>query len=238
MSKRVVIIIVEGDSDEELLINRLREIFKNKEIRFEPQNGDLLYDYKSQKSIKGLIGDVAKSIIKKRKYKPNDILAILHIIDTDGCFIEEENIIIDSTQDISTLYTLDSINVIDKQQQDRIIERNQKRSINVKGMNCITSIIGSKFKYQMYYFSRNLEHVIFNEPNPEDEYKCDNIENFIESLTEPIENYLVRFLPDLTETDYSKDYKNSWSFIEQETNSLKRFTNVSLLIAFLKEIID
>lgn len=237
MSKKVVIIIVEGDSDEELLINRLREMFIDKEIRFEPQNGDIFYGYKSQKTIKAIIGDEVKRLIKKRKYKPSDIIAILHIMDTDGCFIKNDKIIIDPSQNKPTIYTLDSINVIDKQQQIRIFERNQNRSINVKGMNCIPSIVGNRYRYQLYYFSRNLEHVVFDEPNPEDKYKCDNIESFLDGLSEPIENYLIRYLPNLAETTYSGKYQQSWSHIEQEINSLKRFTNVPLLIDFLNEII-
>lgn len=237
MSKRVVIIIVEGDSDEELLINRLRDIYKNSEIRFEPQNGDIFYDKNSQKSIKALIGDVALSVIKKRKYKPSDILAILHIMDTDGCFIDDDKIIIDSSQRKQTLYTLKSINVIDNKQKNRIVERNQKRSQNIRGINCISSIVNNRFNYQLYYFSRNLEHVIFNESNPEDELKSDKIEEFVNNLNEPIEQYLLKYMPDSSKTDYRDKFKQSWSFIEQDTNSLQRFTNVPLLITFLNEIV-
>lgn len=36
--KKVIILIVEGESDEALLIDRLRELFKGHEIRFEPQS--------------------------------------------------------------------------------------------------------------------------------------------------------------------------------------------------------
>ena len=237
MSKKVVIIIVEGDSDEELLINRLREIYRDNEIRFEPQNGDIFYDRNSHKSIKALIGDVALSVIKKRKYKPSDILAILHIMDTDGCFIDNDKIIIDSSQIKQTLYTIESIKVIDDKQQNRIIERNQKRSQNIKEINCISSIVSKRFNYQLYYFSRNLEHVIFNEPNPKDELKCDKIEEFLNNLSEPIEQFLSRYMPNYSKTDYCGEFKHSWSFIEQGTNSLKRFTNVPLIITFLNEII-
>ncbi|MCF8070651.1 MAG: hypothetical protein K9L30_18880 [Desulfobacterales bacterium] len=159
------------------------------------------------------------------------------VVNTDGCFVNDDKIIINSTQRKQTFYALESINVIDKKQQDQIIERNHKRSLNIKGINCISSIISNRYKYQLYYFSRNLEHVIFNEPNPEDEYKCDNIEEFLINLTEPIEQYLIKFLPDISKNDYCGKYQQSWSFIEKGTNSLKRFTNVPLLITFLNEIV-
>lgn len=187
MSKKVVIIIVEGDSDEILLIDRLKELYTNYEIRFESQRGDILYKEKSRKSIKSEVGDVVKSIITKRKYKTNDILAVLHIMDTDGCFVKNENIIIDKEQKQKTLYKLNSINVSSEKQKENIEKRNKQRSINVATLNSIESVVGNKYKYQLYYFSRNLEHVVFNEPNPENEFKYDNIEKFVEELKLNIE---------------------------------------------------
>ncbi len=44
MSKKVVIVLVEGFSDEEFLIGRMRELYKECEIRFEFQGGDVFYN--------------------------------------------------------------------------------------------------------------------------------------------------------------------------------------------------
>lgn len=237
MSKKVIIVIVEGDSDEELLMNRLREIYRDKEIRFESQNKDIFYDYKSTKPIKAVIGDVVKGIIKKRKYKSNDILAIIHIMDTDGCFIPEKNVIINSSQNKLTLYDIDNISVLDERQRLNIIERNNKRKSNVKLMNNLQTIIGSNYKYQLYFFSRNLEHVIFDDANPINDLKCDNVEKFIEDLKVPIEDYLSKYLPNTAFTEYIDKYRDSWNLIEIGTNSLKRYTNIPLLIEFINSIL-
>ena len=34
-------------------------------------------------------------------------------------------------------------------------------------MKALDTILSGEIDYRMYYFSRNLEHVLFNEPNPE-----------------------------------------------------------------------
>jgi len=74
-----------------------------------------------------------------------------------------------------------------------------------------------------------MEHVIFNEANPLKETKCSNIENFVSSLKTSLEDSLSEYLPTFTTNTYSDKYKESWQFIEQETKSLKRYTNVPLL---------
>ncbi len=233
--KKVVLLIVEGESDEVLLIDSLRETFKEHEIRFEPQRGDILYDIrKKDKSIKEIIGEAVKSILIKRKYKPSDILSIIHILDTDGCLIPEDNILVEKAQKELTLYQTESINVLTEEQKNNIKLRNETRSRNIRTMNSVSSIISKKYLYQTYYFSRNLEHVIFNDQNPCSQTKTDNVEKFLEELTIPLESFLSQYMFDLTETNYEAKYQESWSNISRETNSLKRYTNVPLIFEYIK----
>ena len=120
--KRVVLILVEGDCDETLLIDRLRDVFGEQDIRFEPQNGDILYDSKKQaKPIKEVIGETVQQVLLKRKFKPSDILAVLHIIDTDGCLIPEDSITIDVSQETTTFYQTNCISVSSEIQKNKLI---------------------------------------------------------------------------------------------------------------------
>lgn len=92
-SKKVVLLIVEGFSEEVLLYGSLRQEFQQYDIQFEIQRGDVLFSFnKNRKSIKGIIGDIVKEFLNKRKFKWSDILGVLHIIDTDGCLIPSENV--------------------------------------------------------------------------------------------------------------------------------------------------
>lgn len=233
MSKKVIIILVEGVTEEDFLIDRLKELYSKYQIKFDIRNGDIFYDNKSSCNIKKLIGDTTNNIIKKNKYKPKDILAVVHISDTDGCMISDDNVIIDNKQEYATIYTPENIMVNSDIQKNNIISRNKKKSTNIKTMNSIDSIISKKYPYQVFYFSRNLEHVVFNEPNPSSETKYHNIDKFINELTIPIEEFLKTSFPPLSETTYCSKYNRSWSFISEGTNSLKRYTNVPLLFEFL-----
>lgn len=233
--KKVVLLIVEGESEETLLIDRLRELFRDHEIRFEPQRGDILYDGKRQmKPIKEVIGDTVKEILIKRKFKQSDILAIIHIIDTDGCLIPEDSIVLDSQQEALTYYKNTNISVQSETQMNNILNRNNMRGRNIRTMNSIDTIVSNKYAYQMFYFSRNLEHVIFNEPNPVSETKVDNIEEFLEGLDSPLEVYLSQYMPDMQIESYSEQYTASWSFISEGIKSLQRSTNVPLMFNFIE----
>lgn len=235
MTKKVIIVIVEGSSDEILLIERLKALYKNQHIKFEVQYGDLFYKRKSSEAIKNTIGNMVKKIIQTQKYRPEDILAVIQILDTDGCMIPNDCIKINTHQSISTYYELESIKVDSEKQKNNIIARNQKRTMNIKTMNSVNSVVGKKYNYQLYYFSRTLEQVIFNEANPAKDSKFANIENFIETLSDPVEVFLLDFLPNLTSKTYEDRYKDTWQFISEGTNSLKRSTNIPLLFEYLNQ---
>ena len=50
---------------------------------------------------------------------------------------------------------------------------------------------------------------------------------------------LSQFLPTLTNgTDFDTQYKESWNFIKENINSLNRYTNVPLLLDFIKSLIS
>lgn len=233
--KKVVLLIVEGESDETLLLDRLRELFKGHEIRFEPQHGDILYDIKQTgKPIKDIIGETIKEVLLKRKFKHSDILAVIHIMDTDGCLINEENVVVDNLQQVLTYYQNNCISVLDDTQRRNILTRNGIRSRNIRTMNSVQSIVSKKYTYQIFYFSWNLEHVVFNEPNPSSESKVDNIESFLENLASPIEDYLKQYMPVLTKQEYEERYLESWSDVSEGTKSLQRSTNIPLMFDFIE----
>ncbi|GLC88416.1 hypothetical protein [Lysinibacillus piscis] len=234
MEKKVVLVLVEGNTDETLLIGRLRELFKEKEIRFEPKNGDIFYDMEqAKKPVKELIGNRVKEILLKRKFKPSNILAVLHILDTDGCFIESDAILVNNEQATLTEYQENGIYVQTEAQKHNIQQRNEVRSRNIQIMNTTQKIL--TYSYQAYYFSRHLEHVVFNDMNPKKENKVEKVDRFLDELEVPIEEFLEAFLPQERTATYEDTYKNSWQFVSQDLNSLKRATNIPLMLDFLQE---
>lgn len=141
IEKQVVLLIVEGDSEEVLLFERLRELFESYNIRFKVYNGDILYESnKMRKSIKSVIGDVVKDFLNKNKFKTKDLLAVLHIVDTDGCLIADEQVVVDEEQGENTIYYPGCISVKNSSQQAFIRRRNKERK---------------KPKYPSYAYNRN-----------------------------------------------------------------------------------
>ena len=92
------------------------------------------------------------------------------------------------------------------------------------------------FKYRLFYFSRNLEHVLFDEQNPADDEKFQEVDNFLNNLTVPLEEFLKEHMHSVPEVELEEQYKESWLYIRQNIASLQRNTNVPLLFEYLKEI--
>lgn len=233
MTKKVVIVIVEGDSDESLLIGRLRRLYGNLEVRFESQQGDILYHSKKSSKIKKIIEAKIAQIMRKRKYLPSDILAVIHIADTDGVLIGENKVRVQVGLGARTRYTEGCILVDSDDQRHNIIERNHARSNSIDIMRSLHKISDGQYFYQLYYFSRHLEHVVFNKPNPESKYKHKKIKNFVAGLKISVEAFLARFEPEYSGTNYRERYFESWEHIFKDENSLKRFTNVPLMFEFI-----
>ena len=66
--KKVILLIVEGDSEESFLIDALRNTFEQHRIHFSVYGGDVLYDLsKGKKPIKSIIGDTVKEFVVNEK---------------------------------------------------------------------------------------------------------------------------------------------------------------------------
>ncbi len=230
--KKVVLLLVEGSCEEVLLYNRLRSLFQQHNIRFHIQHGDILYDLdRPEEPIKSIIGNAVNGFMMKSKFRPEDVFCVLHIIDMDGCFIPDDAIVIEDTQKELTIYHEDRITVPHEKQKQQIATRNADRSNNINIMKAIDSILSGEIDYRMYYFSRNLEHVLFKEPNPEKNRKFPEVERFIEQLEMPIEDFLQQSMPLIKGLE---PYSESWERISENTASLRQYSNVPLLFEFVK----
>lgn len=230
--KKVVLVIVEGGCEEVLLNNRLRDKFHQYHIRFHIQHGDILYDLsKPDEPIKTVIGNAIKEFMMKSKFRPEDLCCVLHIIDMDGCFIPEEAIVIDETQKELTIYHQDKITVPHDKQRKQIAARNVERGRNINEMKALNTILPDEINYRMYYFSRNLEHVLFNDANPEKGAKYPEVEQFAEQLDMPIEEFLQELMPTVPGDN---PYSESWELISQNKASLEQYSNVPLLFEFVQ----
>ena len=90
--------------------------------------------------------------------------------------------------------------------------------------------------YQLFYFSTNLDHVLWDERNAVKEEKLDKAEEFLENLKEPIETFLWRFLALEQGLSYEDKVKTSWDQLMDELNSLQRSTNMPLMFEMIERL--
>ena len=111
-------------------------------------------------------------------------------------------------------YTEDAILVKSEKRKEQIEQRNEMKASNAKILmaNDHFSIHRLRIPYQLFYFSTNLEHVLWNERNEIATEKVQKADEFMESLSSSIEEFLKEYLPVNPELPYKEKMKMSWSF--------------------------
>lgn len=222
---KVIIFIVEGITDKDSLESILSELYEGKNIVFSIVGGDLTSDYRSQTiNIDKKLVAYIKTAMDRDKFLKSDIDRVVHIVDTDGAFIDDSNIIYSDTN--SYIYT--PTNILTKD-VNKGIERNKKKSQILTKLSS-KRIIFTNIKYGVYYMSCNLEHVLHNIQNANDNQKKELAKQFEDKFFDNPSEF-VKFI---SESDFAVagNYEESWRYIKEDINSLNRYSNFHL---FFKE---
>lgn len=228
-TKKVILFIAEGPTDEETLSPVLKKIFQKEDVRFHIVHGDLTSNWSvtAQNAVK----TVNRHIDTERKrygFEKKDILKVIHLVDIDGAFIQEEKVVYGKHEEI--LYLRDHI---ETRFPETVINRNKRKSQILSRLSLTGKI--SSIPYSIYYFSRNLEHVLHNSSkNLTNEEKVNYADTFADRYClDP-----ASFLSFLSGNDFTVpgDYRDTWEFISEGTNSLNRYSNFHLLFSSLTEI--
>lgn len=87
IEKKVVVVIVEGPSDESAIGSILKEYFSSEEVQFAVTHGDITSDYKT--TVDNVVTKICKlvdAVRGKYGYEWKHFIKIIHIADTDGAF--------------------------------------------------------------------------------------------------------------------------------------------------------
>lgn len=221
--KKVVLVIVEGPSDDTALGIMLSQIYNKNKVYVHIMHGDIT-TRKGVRSdnIVAKIGDEVRGYAKSNHYTPKDFKQIIHIVDMDGVYIPDENVILDLVQD-KTFYESDGIHTLDQQ---RIIERNKQKRENLYRLRGTGQIY--QVPYRVYYMSCNLDHVLHNKRNSTDAEKETNAYAFAKKYKNDVDGFMKL----ICDSDFSVggDYKKSWAYIEDGLNSIDRYTNLGICI--------
>lgn len=218
---KIILFIVEGASDE-TAFGAVKKISKKNKIKFKITHGDIT----SKKGVNSQnciikLNDHINLFCKETKLKVSDIIRLVHIVDMDGAYIQQSDIKLDQKA-IKFIYEDECIKA---SSIEKVASRNKtKKSVLEKLL--ITPAI-RKIPYEIYYMSCELEHVLYNKRNVKSESEKIKLSNKFAYRFEGKEEKFIEFLND-EDFKVNGDYKETWNFIKQGTNSLKRYSNFYL----------
>ncbi|MBR3107401.1 MAG: hypothetical protein IKH30_09500 [Clostridia bacterium] len=271
--REVIIVIVDGYSDKTLLEVSLSEFFAHKFgddiiVRFAllkcddgNYGGDItsLYGSTPEKiemliNTKIIFPELGNNDIStpesenEKKIYAKEVSKIIHIIDTDGVFIQDEKVVAfepggERPIDGHILYFEDHIATDDV---DGIRERNARKRANIKKLMefhqegfpirkyVLTENRGNKattksnvVPYSLFFFSINMDHFTSNALNIEGGKKA-LAQKFIRIHGDGYAD-LRKFIEENDPQLSAMSYEESWEYIMKDCNSLKRHTNLGRL---------
>ena len=194
--KKVVLVIVEGPSDDVALGVMLNQIFDKDAVHIHIMHGDITTKRGVRPdNILVRIGNVIREYAKSQHYKSRDFKQIIHITDTDGTFIPDEKVI-DDINNEEVVYESDGIHTMNKQ---GIINRNKQKKANLIKLKSIEQVWN--IPYRIYYMSCNLDHVLYNKRNSSDEEKEENAYSFAKKYKNDVDG----FIDYISNSDFSTD---------------------------------
>jgi hypothetical protein len=221
--KKVVLVIVEGPSDDTALGIALSQVYDKDSVYIHIMRGDITTRKGvNSQNIISKIGNEVQGYAKSQHYKASDFKQIIHIVDMDGAYIPDDHVLEEKTA-ANVRYESEGIYTSDV---DGIIARNKAKSDNLYKLRTCGNIW--KIPYRVYYMSCNLDHVLHDKRNSTDEAKENDAYAFAKKYKGDTEGF-VKFI---CESDFSVngDFKESWKHIEAGMNSIERYTNLCICI--------
>lgn len=213
--------IVEGLSDKDVLEPILSELIDDTKLYFAvlrcdaTVSNDFPYNGKNMKErITIILNNYTEN---NRGIKREYIKKIIYITDTDGCYID--NGYIYYSKDYSCFRYEDDGIYTDR--PNDAINRNETKSKNLDIINSTSKVCN--ILIGVYYFSCNLDHVLYNIRNLDQSLK----EEYAIEFADQYENRELDFIKFIQDdmVNLGNDYHDSWKKIKVDLNSIKRFSN-------------
>lgn len=173
------------------------------------------------------LGSVISKYAASNHFTKADFQEIIHIVDTDGAYISDENVV-ENSKALNPIYSPVQIETADRA---NIIARNDQKRKNIDRL-CSCSTLWS-IPYHVYYMSCNLDHALYGKLNsPASEKERDSYQ-----FAKRYRNDVKGFLEFICCSDFSvmSSYKKSWEYIKTGLHSLERHTNLGLCFPSLSE---
>lgn len=170
---------------------------------------------------------------------PASVQEVIHLVDIDGVYLDDERIVSATPDETRELpYYDDQSNTIIVKDRDSIIRRNKRKRDNLaklvetKRLRITMAKDENETKekpYRVFFFSSNLDHVLFGNANNERHKKVGDAKQFGNDFYDEalmMASYFVNH-PCATK---EKNYYDSWNALSQNDCSLKACTNINILV--------
>lgn len=226
-AKKIILFIVEGVTDEASLAGIFSKLINDDETRFYFTEGDITSNNTVNSSnLKRKLTEHLKFFLERYHLQKSNIKSVIHLLDTDGAFIDKKYIEEDNTcnEFYYTLQSIKSKNILE------VMERNNRKSNLMEILSKTNKVLGN-VEYRAFYLSSNLEHVLHNRINVPKNEKMKLAEEFDDKYYGN-EKEFISFISD-SSLAVTGNYIETWEYIKRDLNSLSRFSNLHL---FFKEM--
>ena len=227
--KKIVLVIVEGPSDDSALGVILNRLFDKNKVHIEIMYGDITTDMNIDPiDIAKALGEVVKRYADSMHFKQLHFQQVIHLIDMDGAYTPDDRVV-ENPDAEKPVYSLTNIQTA---KRDLLLRRNKHKQSKIERICGMQKVWGS-IPYRAYYMSSNLDHVLYGKLNSSDEDKENDAYAFAKNYKDDIDGFL-KFISD---SDFSRMevYKESWAFIKKGCHSLERYTNLGICFADIRD---
>ena len=221
--KKIVLFIVEGFNDETALAVSLETLISTDIIKFEITDGDITSDYYG-KDIAAKVGDCVKKHCDKYNYSKDDFAEVVLLVDMDGAFIGGKSYHI-SHKHYEPFYAADKILY---HNPDKLIKSHEIKQRNLSRLVLLSKVFRS-IPFSVYFFSCNLDHVICGDANLVQGSKHKIAADFDKQYKNNPAGFVMFFHAD--DITVGEKYQESWNYIKQNNNSLKRCSNFNIYLS-------
>jgi hypothetical protein len=230
-SKRFILLIVEGMTEKIALTKPLEGLFREKyaeDVKFYVVGGDLTSSQGIKTSnVTNALVSLVKRFLDENHYLSNHLLEVVFLTDTDGTFISESAVLEDRNV-AKVTYEAERIICANK---NAILVRNKQKSANLNKLSMLSAlnIAQRKIPFYTFFFSCNLDHVLYNQINLALREKMRLAEEFERTYAENPFEFHIFFQNKIY--SLGMDYQESWNLIKENLNSLQRNTNFHIFLS-------
>ena len=170
---------------------------------------------------------------RKEGIYPKRIAKIIHIVDLDGAFLADSRVVdVGGEQNRNDPYYDDEHGIISTKNIEGICNRNHRKRENLDALIGLTKemikVKSKRIPYEVYYFSSNMDHYVNHDANISGGKK-NKARQFLRQYGLNTTMFCDFFIGDKDSAGHV-GYYESWDLAKENSNSVKRLTNIDFLI--------